>query len=72
MTINVPSWGSDVPVSMPAPPRPDQPGIVDVGDGFMMTFGGIAPAIDLATFEEYRVPTYAPTLPNPDDEGRQH
>lgn len=62
MTINVQAWGSDVPISMPTPPRPDQPGLLGLGDGFTMTIGGLAPAIDLATFEEYRVPTFAPTL----------
>lgn len=57
-------WGSDVPISMPVPPSRDYPGVVDVGDGFVMTMGGIAHAIDLNIFEEYLTPTYAPAAPH--------
>lgn len=56
-------WGSDVPISMPIPPSDRYPGVVEVGDGFTMTMGGIGHALDLNTFEEYVTPTYAPMAP---------
>jgi hypothetical protein len=63
MSTNNGAWSCDVPVSMPAAPHEDRPGLVDVGDGFMLGFGGLVPALDINVIEEYLTPTYAPVDP---------
>ncbi len=54
------SWGSDVPVSMPAPLRPGQVAHVDM-DGFTFTAQGIALNISDTELEAMVTPTFAPT-----------
>lgn len=53
------SWGSDVPVSMPAPLRDNQTAFVDM-DGFTFTAQGIAHNITEMDIEAYTTPTFAP------------
>jgi hypothetical protein len=48
---------------MPAPPVKERPALRNVGEGFAVTNGGLAHEIDLVVFEEYRTPTFAPTMP---------
>jgi hypothetical protein len=50
-------WGSDVPISMPEPPR--RPIMVNFG-GFGMTTGGIAHNITEADIEEMFTPFFGP------------
>lgn len=56
-------WGTDVPISMPSVPRPDEPGLIQLGDGLVMTAGGLHHDIDESAFEEYVTPTYSPMPP---------
>ncbi|MET7363277.1 hypothetical protein ABZS76_33235 [Streptomyces sp. NPDC005562] len=69
-------WGSDVPVSMPAPLPSDVPGIVPMG-GFVMTESGLFHDMSAADHERLSRPTFAPydpmrlrdeSVPDPADE----
>lgn len=53
------SWGSDVPVSMPAPLRANQTAFVDM-QGFTFTAQGIAHNITEMDLEAYATPAFAP------------
>lgn len=53
------SWASDVPVSKPVPPDPDQPVLVDLG-GFGYTTGGISHNLTDGDLEAIFTPLYAP------------
>ena len=55
-------WGADVPISMPIPPDPKQPGLTGLGAGWVMTAGGIAPDLDEDTWEAVVTPTFAPLM----------
>lgn len=54
------TWGADVPISMPTPTSPSQPPLVDLGDGFVLTAGGISSSLTEAEFEAFVVPTFSP------------
>jgi hypothetical protein len=54
-------WGADAPISMPEPPRKDQPVMVDLRGGFAMTTGGIVHNITEELVSRHSRPYYAPT-----------
>ena len=61
--MSTPSWGSDVPISLPTAPTADLPMIVDLGgSGFGFTAGGICHNITSADLEELATPTFAPPM----------
>jgi hypothetical protein len=53
------SWGTDTEISLPEPPRPHMPAVVDLG-GFAFTAGGISHNVTQAELEELATPTFAP------------
>lgn len=57
------TWGADVPISMPLPTSSDQPALIGLGPGWVMTAGGIAPDLDENTWEEIVTPSFAPLMP---------
>lgn len=56
------SWGADVPISMPSPPSVSNPSLIKLGDGFVMTSGGIFPDLNKDQFDEYVTPTFSPEI----------
>jgi hypothetical protein len=54
------AWGSDVPISMPAPLRTGQVAYVAMG-GFCFTAQGIAHNLRETDLEVYTTPMFAPT-----------
>ena len=56
------SWGSDTLISMPMPIEPARPALIGLGDGWVMTAGGIVPDLDESTWEELVTPSFAPLL----------
>jgi hypothetical protein len=52
-------WGSDTPASMPVPPDPKQPPLVDFG-GFCFTAGGLSHNLSQADLDELAHPHFAP------------
>ena len=60
MSAKIPSWGSDVPISMPQPP----PNAVEVPmHGFGMSRFGLVHDLTEVEFEALRVPSFAPEQP---------
>lgn len=54
-------WGCDAPVSMPEPPRVDQPVLTDFNSGgFGFTSGGIVHTITAAHLEQLVASRFAP------------
>lgn len=53
------SWGTDTIISMPAPLRPGQAPLIDMGM-FVMTDTGLAHNLSVADLEAYLNPTYQP------------
>lgn len=52
-------WASDVKISMPVPPKVDQPVLIDLG-GFGFTAGGLAHNVSKADVEEIFTPFFTP------------
>ena len=62
MAISVNTWGSDTIISMPMPIDKNLPPLIGLGDGWVMTAGGIAHDLDEATWESMATPSFAPLL----------
>lgn len=58
-------WSSDVPVSMPLPPKEEA--VVPMR-GFAFTPSGLMPDIDAVQHRRLSIPTYAPEIPITDTE----
>jgi hypothetical protein len=56
-----PSWGADVPISMPVPA--DEPVMVDMY-GFGMTQYRLVHSLSQSDYESLAVPVYAPVAPS--------
>lgn len=56
-------WGSDVPISLPAPLDEDNPGVVPMG-GFCFTANGLFHDLSAADHVRLATPSYAPSEPD--------
>lgn len=54
------NWLADTDVSMPVPPRDDQPVILDLGGGFGFTTGGLVHNITQTQRDLLMLPAFAP------------
>lgn len=63
MTNTPPLWSSDVPISVPEPPK--DPVLVPMG-GLGITQYGMVHDLTPTEFDFYRRPSYAPELPTTD------
>lgn len=63
MTVPVPAWGADVPISLPVPPDPGEPIMVEMY-GFGVTQYRLVHVLTAADYERLSVPVYAPSRPD--------